>query len=84
MFLLLERYHQEEKSLGSLTQHLKNFPEKWMHEQKMGLTTQLYKEIMESITKMIEAKNLGYNLDGLLSQTVKPAFRLFCPIPLIF
>ncbi len=79
LYLLADRYQQEERALASLTAQTQDFPEKWLNEQKMNLTSKLSKEIMESITKMIEAKNLGYNLDYLMAQVVKPAIPPILP-----
>jgi hypothetical protein len=71
--LLADRYDQELNALEVLNAQVKHIPEKWLREQKITLTSKMHQEIMESITKMIEAKNIGYNLDYLLAHTLKPA-----------
>ncbi len=81
LFLLTDRYTQELSTLSALAEQAKHFPEKWLNEQKIALKTKMYTEIMESITKMIEAKNIGYNLDYLLAQVLKPATPPVLPDP---
>ena len=81
LFLLADRYEQEFSTLCALAVQAKHFPEKWLNEQKIVLKTKMYTEIMESITKMIEAKNIGYNLDYLLAQVLKPAIPSVLPNP---
>jgi len=79
--LLVDRYNQEQKSLATLSENLKGFPEKWVYEQKLNLSTKMYKEMMEAISKMIEAKNFGYHLDYLLANVLKPAHAPLLPEP---
>ena len=81
LFLLADRHAQELGTLSALAEQAKHFPEKWLNEQKIDLTSKMHKEIMESITKMIEAKNIGYNLDYLLAQVLKQAYSPILPDP---
>ena len=81
LFLLTDRYEQELSTLAALAEQAKYFPEKWLNEQKIALKTKMYTEIMESITKMIEAKNIGYNLGYLVAQVLKPAIPPVLPNP---
>ncbi|MCC5832908.1 MAG: hypothetical protein JJU12_07695 [Chlamydiales bacterium] len=78
LFLLLDRYEGIEESLRDLALKASHFPEKWLAEQKIELNTNLHTEIIESITKMIEAKNIGYHLEYLASSPLMRA-----PLPVI-
>ena len=77
LFLLLDRYEGVEDSLRDLALNASHFPQKWLTEQKIELNTKLHTEIIESITKMIEAKNIGYHLDYL---TAAPLMRASLPV----
>lgn len=71
--LYLEQYEWVEKALSDLAQQASHFPEKWLKEQKITLNTKMYTEMIESITKIIEAKNIGYHLDHLAATPLKKA-----------
>lgn len=81
VFLLLDRYEQAENTLDTLRDQAVHFPQKWLTERKIELNTKLYTEMMESLTKMIEAKNINYNLDYLMSNTFKYAVPPLFPDP---
>ncbi|MCH9626782.1 MAG: hypothetical protein S4CHLAM2_04100 [Chlamydiales bacterium] len=65
LFLLHDQFERGEKNLHALSKNAAHFPEKWLTEQKIALNTKMNRDMIESITKMIEAKNIGYHLDYL-------------------
>lgn len=67
LYLLLDRFEGAEKRLRDHALKAAHFPEKWLTQKKIDLNTKLHTEMIESITKMIEAKNIGYHLDYLAS-----------------
>lgn len=81
LYLLFDAYQEAEKALEKLSISAADFPTKWLHEQKIGIHTKLYAEIMEAVTKVIESKNIGYNLDHLSAKSIKPASAPLLPNP---
>jgi uncharacterized protein involved in exopolysaccharide biosynthesis len=81
LFLLLDHYEGVEENLRDLALKASHFPEKWLTEQKIELNTKLQTEIIESITKMIEAKNIEYHLDYLSSAPMMCAQTPVIPNP---
>ena len=79
LFLLLDRFGQTEHSLDMLNAQAAHFPQKWFAEQKIELSTKLSVDMMESITKMIEVKNIGYNLDYLMATPLSQATAAVIP-----
>ncbi len=78
LVLLRERHEGVEEDLRTFALQASHFPEQWLTERKIELNTKLQAEITESITKMLEAKNIGYHLDYL------GAIPLMCaPLPMI-
>lgn len=71
--LLNEASQTGEKAYRNLCQSVTHFPQKWLSEQKLELNTRLHTEIIETITRMIELKNIGYHLDYLEAFPLKPA-----------
>jgi hypothetical protein len=79
LYLLLDSLAQVENSLATLSQQAAHLPQKWLNEQKIELHTKIYTEMIESITKIIEAKNIDYNLDYLLASSFKHALPPILP-----
>lgn len=74
LLLLLAGYHEKiEHSLELLNAQVAHFPQKWLSEQKIDLNTKLSIDMMESITKMIEVKNISYHLDYLMASCLQEA-----------
>ena len=81
LYLLLDRYEQEKNALIALAEQATHFPQKWLNQQKIELNTQLYTQMIISITQIIEAKNIGYNLDYLMASCFKKAPSPVAPNP---
>lgn len=73
LLLLLERYENGQKHVQDLALEAAHFPKKWLNEQKIHLNTKIYTEMIESITKLIETKNIGYHLDYISAIPIKLA-----------
>lgn len=73
LYLLLEQYENTEENLFDLRQKAVDLPQNWLTEQQMNLSTELHKEIIESIAKLIEEKNIGYHLHYINSTPLMQA-----------
>lgn len=71
--LLVADYEACERHIQELARKAAHFPQKWLLEKKIDINMQLYSEMVESITKMIEAKNIGYHLEYLTATPLKMA-----------
>lgn len=78
-FLLNQTTLEKEREMQSLAIQAAGLPERWVQHQKLQFQKELSQELMSSITKMIEAKNIGYHLDYLSSRILKKASPPFIP-----
>lgn len=81
LHLLYDRYQKNQESLTHLSAKASFFPQKWFTEKKIELNTKLHIELIDSITKMIEAKNISYHLDFLSSAPLRLASLPLIPNP---
>ena len=79
LYLLLDLYNQTKRALSELEKQSALLSQRWLTAQKGTLQARLYTEMMESITKMIEAKNIGYNIDYLMSNALEQAHPPILP-----
>lgn len=79
--LLVVQYEAIEGRLQTLSHEAAHLPKKWLAERKIDITLHLYSEMVESITKMIEAKNIGYHLEYLSASPLKMAPSCVLPDP---
>ncbi|NGX55485.1 MAG: hypothetical protein KR126chlam2_01120 [Chlamydiae bacterium] len=63
LVLLYNEYEIIEHQLRDLAERATHFPEKKFSEQKIALNTKMQNDVFESITKMIESKNISFNLE---------------------
>lgn len=63
LVLLYDEYEIIENRLRELAERATHYPEKKFSEQKIDLNTKMQTDVFESITKMIESKNISFNLD---------------------
>lgn len=71
--LLEEQKSIIERNLQNCLQQSARLPEIWMSEQKTKLNSKIYLEMMDSLTKLIETKNIGYHLECLNAIPFKKA-----------
>lgn len=81
LHLLYDRYQKNQESLRNLTLKASLYPEKWFTEKKIELDTKLHIDLIDSITKMIDAKNISYHLDFLSSAPLRLASLPLMPNP---
>lgn len=81
LYLLLDQYEDKEESLRELALQAANFPQKWLRHQKIELNQKMQTEMIESITNLIEAKNIGYHLNCLTATPLMSAFTPVFPDP---
>jgi len=79
LYLLSDLYRQTESTLNDLRNQAAHFPQKWLNDQKIEIHTKLYTDMMESIAKMVEAKNIGYHIDYLMSNSFQKAIPPVLP-----
>jgi capsular polysaccharide biosynthesis protein len=79
LYLLFQSYEQASHALNDLNKQAAHFPQKWLNEQQIEIHTKLYSEMMEAISKMVEAKNIGYHLDYMMSSPLQKAFPPLLP-----
>ncbi|NGX62106.1 MAG: hypothetical protein K940chlam9_01600 [Chlamydiae bacterium] len=72
--LLYKRHQALEQELKNWGKRASHFPQKWLTEQKILLTTEMQKEMNESITKLLEAKIVGSHLDSPFSFPLRAAY----------
>ena len=60
-------------------QKVAHFPEKWLEDQKLDLNTRLQKEVLEAISKLIEAKILTRHVENLESAPLVAAIPPVLP-----
>lgn len=65
--LLWEREQSVRSTLDQMMRQATHFPKKWLVEQKIALHTKLQTEMIEGISKVIEAKNIDYHIDFISS-----------------
>lgn len=79
--LLQKRHEQISKILVGLGESAAHFPQKWLEAQQLQSYSTLYKEMMESLAKLVESKNMGYNIDYLDSPILTNAYPPMLPNP---
>ncbi len=79
LHLLHNQHNQLEESLNDLKKQAVHFPQKWLNERKMKIQAKLYGDMMESVTKLVETKNIGYNIDYLMSNALQIALDPVIP-----
>jgi len=79
LYLLFQSYEEAEQALNDLNRQAAHFPEKWLNEQKIEISTKITTDMMESISKMMEAKNVGYHMDYLMAAPLEKAFPPLFP-----
>lgn len=72
-----ELLFQQMKDLHQAMQHL---PNKWLMEQKIKMQMTMNHKLLDSITNLIESKNIGHNLEILDSRQINKAYPAFAPI----
>ncbi len=63
LHLLLNEYRLTQEKLEQLAQKSLHFAEKWLAEKKIDMSTTLHADIVSSISKMIEMKNMTYHTE---------------------
>lgn len=77
--LLADEYELIQKELEDIHRRILLLPEKWISEKKLEFNTQVYTRIIESISKLIESKNIAVNLDFLESHPIDLAIPSINP-----
>ncbi|GAB4230380.1 MAG: hypothetical protein Tsb0021_08400 [Chlamydiales bacterium] len=77
-----------DRHLSSISSKMSHVPKKWVQEQIVKQNVELTRATVEELSRLVEGKNISYNLEVVQSKAIDEAFASLLPdnpkIPLFF